>query len=301
MLAVRWQGRLLRVAMQLVGQTARLGAKAAVCRAAADKRRHEALTRIANAQGTVREGFDLHAEARGDLGELGYFGNRQLARQRDALGAQTPSSLDAGGVVRVHLRRNMQARAGNDLGEHARDAYILHDEGIGARLVGFARKRDGAIDLGRKHLDVERHIHAHAAQMRVIASGAQVVDGEVVGVSSGIELAQAKINGVGTGANRRAKAFGVARRSENLDSLFTLIDMLFHERSFLVDVALASKTTKHAQMDAFRRFATVLCCDAPSTRRAGLCYCLSAAASSPALSDATPWSYCCCIAATRAS
>ena len=213
-LARRRQLLALCAVAQLVGKPARLGAQAPVRRAAADHRGHEALARIAHAQGAVGERLDFQTEAGRNAGQVLNFCQGQLARERHAARAQLGGRLDAGCVVGVHLRGDMQARLGKRPGELGGHAHVLHDEGIGAGPVRLPRALQGAVDLRGQDGGVQRHVHAHAAQMRVVAGLAKGLKREVVGVAPCVERVQSQVDGIRPTCHRRVQRLCAPRRGK---------------------------------------------------------------------------------------
>ena len=219
MLAGGGQGFVLqRTIVQGVGQAACLSAATAVGRAPADHRRHEALPRIAHADGAVAEGLDLHTQLGGSRRKHGNLLERKLASERHALGAQLGGSAQALDIVRVHLCGNVQARALDGTHDFRSDARILHDEGVDPGSISLTRKLHGVGQLGRKHHRVKRQVDLHSAQMGVIAGLAQLIQAKVVGTVARVELPRAQVNRVGARTHGGMQASHVARRGEQLDA-----------------------------------------------------------------------------------
>ena len=86
-----------------IRQAARLRAQTAVGAAPADERREQALPRLADAQRTVHEALEVHAEA----AQLLDLRDAQLAGERNTRGAQLAGELDAPRPADVHLRRRV--------------------------------------------------------------------------------------------------------------------------------------------------------------------------------------------------
>ena len=122
------------ITMQFVGQPACLGAQSPVCRSTADHRRHQALTRVADAQSPVSETFDFHVEFRGERRKFGDFGYRELACQSDAFRSHSRCGLDPRCAVYVHLRRCMQLGMRHRALDCCCEPRILHDERVCARF-----------------------------------------------------------------------------------------------------------------------------------------------------------------------
>ncbi len=163
------------------------------------------------------ERLHLHAELAGRLREVRDLGEGQLARERDAARAEPGRGFDAGGVMGVHLGGDVQARLGQGARELCGHADVLHDERVGTGAVGLARGLERALELGGQHGRVERHVHARAAQMRVVARLGERGQREVVGAAAGVERLEAQVYRVGTGAHGGAEGLGVAGGREEFD------------------------------------------------------------------------------------
>ena len=209
----------LRHVMQCVRQAARLRAQAAIGRAPADERGHEALARIAHTQRTVGERLDFQAQLIADLRQMLDLGQRQLARERHARCPELGSGLHTRLVVRVHLRGDMQARLRQRSRKLGGDADILHDERIGAGAICLARRFHGAVDLAGQNGRVERNVDIHAAQMRESASIGERVDGEIVGATSRVERLKAQVNRVGATTHSGMEGSDAASRRQKLHFL----------------------------------------------------------------------------------
>ena len=121
--------------------------------------------------------------------------------------------------MRVHLRGYMQSRLGERARDLGCDADVLHDERIGAGAVRLAHRLERTRHLGGQHGGVERHVHAHAAQMRVRAGVCQRIEREVVGAATRVEGFEAEVHGVRPSAHGGTERRGVAGRREQFDGM----------------------------------------------------------------------------------
>ena len=185
-----------------VGKAACLRAGASVRRAPANHGAHKALSRIANAQGAVREALGFHIQAMRFFGDLGELSAAQLARQRYAFGAEFRRRSHAVNVMRVHLRRDMQARIGQRAPHFGGEPDILHDKGVYAASPCLAGKLERRRYFVGHNRDVEREVHANPAQVGEIARARQVVKGEVVCAATGIERIATQVHRIGSGRHR---------------------------------------------------------------------------------------------------
>ena len=200
--------------VQFVGQAARLRAQAAVGGAAPNHGGHEALAGIADAQRAMTERLDFDARLGTHLREMGDFLHGKLAGERDALGTHAGSGADAGGVARVHLRRNMQADVGKRAGYLARKTNVLNDERVGTCAPCLTSAFERAAHFARQHDDVQSDVDLHAPQMRVIARLLERGDGEVIGPAARVERLEPEIYRVRTSTHGGVKGAHVARRRQ---------------------------------------------------------------------------------------
>ena len=205
--------------MELVRQTASLGATAAVRRAASHHGRHKALAGIADAQGTMGEGFQLNVKLLGKLVQTGDLGQGKLASKRYAGSAQSGSRTQPILVMNVHLGGYVHLHIGHDARELDGDADILNDESVDAAAIRLSSKLQCIGKLGGKHHRVQRQVDLHAAQVRVVAGFCQVFEREVVGPSAGVEMPRTQVHRIGTGLHRSMQARHVAGRSQQLHFL----------------------------------------------------------------------------------
>ena len=143
--------------------------------------------------------------------------HRQFAGKRHAPRTQLGGRADARFVMRVHLRRDMKTDPGKRARQLGGDADILHDEGVGAGAVGLPRGLEGAIDLRGKHGGVERHVHAHAAQMGVVAGCGKRLDRKVLRAAAGVERVEAEVDRVGPSADGGMERRGASGGGEQFD------------------------------------------------------------------------------------
>ena len=214
-----------------VGQTTGLGAQTAIRAASADERGEQALTRLADAQRAV----DEHLEVNAELGKLGNLFDGKLAGKRDTRATQTRGKLDAAFAAHVHLRRGVQLELGQLTTQHGHEADVLHDGGIDSRFGGIRDHRKDIVHLAGKHEGVGREIDTGAAQMGVTTRSTQVVDVEVVGITTRVERTGTQIDGIGTGGKRRLERLAISRGGEQ----FRLSHRLVRHRMRIGREALA--------------------------------------------------------------
>ncbi len=218
MLARRGQVLSQGTVVQLVRKAACLSAAAAVGRTASHHGRHEALPRIADAQGAVGEAFQLHAQFLGQRAKHLQLFQGKLTRQGNALGAKGRRSTQTVFVVDVHLRGNVHFNIGNGTGQLDADADVLNDESIHAAAVRLTCQLQGILQFGGEHHRVQRKEHLHPAQMRVVATFGQAFQGEVVGTAACVEMASTQIHRIGPGTHCRMQASHVACRGQQLNA-----------------------------------------------------------------------------------
>ena len=132
----------------------------------------------------------------------------------------------------------MQARTGNTLREVLCQTDILNNESVCAGIISIAGEIKRVLKLGRQYLDVQRHINANSAQVRILARLTQIVDSEVVGVAASIELAQTEVHGAGAGIYSSSKALSVSRRRKQLNLLGHFISFVRCHSSEMAERAL---------------------------------------------------------------
>ena len=88
----------------------------------------------------MREALSFHIQAMRFFGDFGELSAAQLARQRYAFGAEFRRRPYAINVMRVHLRRDMQAHIGQRAPHFGGEPDILHDKGVYAASPCLAGK-----------------------------------------------------------------------------------------------------------------------------------------------------------------
>ena len=150
----------------------------------------------------MREAFGFHVQAMRLFGYFGELGAAQLARQRYAFGAEFRRRSHAVNVVRIHLRRDMQAGIGQRAPHFGGESDILHDKGVYAASPCLAGKLERRRDFVGHNRDVECEVHAHPAQMGEIACARQVVKGEIVCAAAGVERIATQVHRIGSSRHR---------------------------------------------------------------------------------------------------
>jgi hypothetical protein len=204
----------LAVDDQVVRHAARLRALAAIGGAAAPDLARQALARPAHAERAVHEDLELEV---GPLVDARDLLDRQLARQDRAHDPEPPRELAALGRRDRHLRRGVQRQPRHDLLREPRDAEVLHDRRVRARLVDpaqlLARERQLLLEDER----VERDVALHAAPVQLGHHCAEAVEREVGRASARVEsVLQPEVDRVGAVLDGGAQALEVAGRSEDL-------------------------------------------------------------------------------------
>ena len=179
-------------------QAAGLGTEPAVAAAAAHGGAEVTLTGDAHAERAVDEHLEFEAGVRGrlpngtDLFERQFPGQDRAGEPEVCQGAEPFRCHDRhlGGGVELHVRRGGADEGGN--------AQVLDDECIDTeRTCGLDEvDRQGQFLIGDQR--VQGQVHFDAPYMAVFDCFRQFLFREVPGVSSGIEVAGAQIDGVGT-------------------------------------------------------------------------------------------------------
>ena len=183
----------VRPAGKAVGQTAGLGARAAVAAAPPDDGGHLTLAAVTHAQRAVDKSFDLNGAFLADFGDLPA---RKLAREHRARHAEPCRFLNARERVQAHLRRGVQRHVGNDFLQRRQNAPILHQDRVHAALRRGARLRGKRGELAVGDERVERQIDLHAPQMAIRNRRAEFFVREVPRAAARVERAKAHIHGV---------------------------------------------------------------------------------------------------------
>jgi hypothetical protein len=163
----------------------------------------------------VQEGLDLHARDRGCPADLL---ERELPRQRHARKAQVAERLDAGPGVGGELGAGVQLQLREVAPGHPGDAQILDDDGIGPDVGERAQRLHQLVQLTVQHQGVQRHEDTprQGERARVPDQPVQLLEREVLGVGSGREPLQPKVDGVGPVLERRQPGLHAAGRREQL-------------------------------------------------------------------------------------
>ena len=186
-----------------VGQAAGLGAHAPVAAAAAHQAGKQALAGAGNAQRSMAEGLQFHAQTRA----LFDFRKGHFPRQHGAIKAVGAQVFHALPVVHGHLRAGMQRKARRQTTHTGGYAQILHNHGIRPRGGDFGNLLFQRRHLVFAHQRVERHMRAHAAGMTIGDRLLQAAFVEVVRAPTGVEQARAKVNRVRAVLNRGDERF----------------------------------------------------------------------------------------------
>ena len=153
----------LKSAAHGVFHAAGLGAHAAIAAAAAYKRRHVALPRMAEAQRSVDEYLRFYRRML--CYEL-YLLETQLARKDCTGKSHLGGRLDAGKVMDAHLGARVQRNIRHGLSQYAQEPEILHKDGVRAEIRYAPGKLDGLLHLPvadeRVHRDIDLAV-AYAA------------------------------------------------------------------------------------------------------------------------------------------
>ncbi len=198
---------------ELIGQAARLSAHAAVGRAArAVEAREQADSRVAEADRSVCEDLevDAHGRDRGDLVD------RELARERHAVGAAIPAPRGSARVVDVGLRGDVRLELGHEAAHLGEEPPVLDDEGVGPADGAGADELERLGHLGVLDDDVHRDVDPRAGEMGLTAGGLERRGREVVGLATGVEGAHAAVDGVRSGREGRREGLGSPSGGEEL-------------------------------------------------------------------------------------
>ena len=213
---VRNRHELALLVNELIRQAARLGAQAAVGRAPARQRAHHAHAGVAEAQRAVAEALELHAL----LGNARDLGQRQLARERHAVGAESSAPGDAASVVNVGLRRDVRLDLGPRAANLRKETPVLDDEGVCPQKPRAAHEPEHPRDLVGCHRDVHGNVDARPREVSAAARVAEARVVEVLRRAAGVEIvAEPAVDGVRAGGERRIEWFRSARRREQLDDV----------------------------------------------------------------------------------
>ena len=195
------EGQRARTGGVRVGQTAAVGALAAVAGPVLLHRGEKAEAGERVAEGAVDEHLDFAAAALRNGADVL---ERHLAGEDDAREAELLEREDAFEVVRDELCGGMELKAGEVPADHAGDAEVLNDEAIRPQLLEEGESLGGLRHLGVVEQRVEGDVDApgHASGARLPGEGqevAQLRGGEIDGLGARGEGVHAEIDGVRTG------------------------------------------------------------------------------------------------------
>ena len=199
-----------------IGQTAGLGALAAVAAAPADKRREQTLPRVRHAKRAVHEYLQLQlAFGKKALHiRLGAFARDDHARKAELLqlgGGKRIVARTLGAGVQLEIREcRVNGGGGTEIGD---------DERINAAKIGLLCHLNGAGKLAVGDQRVQREIGLGAKGVAKLHGLAHCVGGEVGGAQSRVEISSAEINGIRARIQRGGKRLGRARGSQELGEL----------------------------------------------------------------------------------
>ena len=196
---------LLAIDDHLIRHATRLCALAAIGAAFAQRFAREALARIGNTQRAMHEGLQRH---RAVLEAL-QFAQRQLTREHRLINVQLLRELQPLGRRDRHLRARVKSQVRREFLDHAREAEVLHDHGIHARVFEQLQLRRCIIQLTREDERVERRVSLHAMLMQEGHQRGQVRFGEIVCAQPRIEPRHAKEDRVRSIRDRCACALPV--------------------------------------------------------------------------------------------
>lgn len=190
-----------------VRQAAGLRAAAAVAAAAADHAAHQALARVADAERAVHERLDLDGRMGADMADLL---ERELAREHDAREAELRERFDALEAADRHLRARVERQVGHRLMGDTRDAEVLHEHGVGARLVEEAQVVPEGPHFLVCHDRVDRHVDGDLSQVCEVDGLAQRLAVEVTCVGARAEGIARQIDGIRAVLHRRNECLAAA-------------------------------------------------------------------------------------------
>ena len=176
-----------------VGQSARLGTRAAIAAALPQHRAHLALSRIAHAQCAVAEDLNLRPAPRAYLRDLIAI---QLPRQHHALHAQLGGGVRPAPREKAHLCAGVEGQVGDDLLCQRQKSPVLHEHRVHAHGVGAAQCLRRLRQLAIRHQRVQRQEYPHPAQMAVPHRRRKFLVGKIPRAPPRIERAEAHIHRV---------------------------------------------------------------------------------------------------------
>jgi len=200
----------------LVGLAAGIGAFASVAAAGVFRAAEEAEAAVTVAEAAVTEGFHFDIEAfNGGLNPTKFLGGK-LARDDNALETKIDRGENAGEIVDRELRGGVKANRREILANEARDAEILNDHGMNADPLEFGELKAEAREFGFFQKDIESDEDLHAIAAREGRELSQILESEVFGASSSIELLETKIDGVSAGLKSGKELFSSSCGSQDL-------------------------------------------------------------------------------------
>ena len=198
---------------RLAGQTAGLGAEAAVAAALAEHRAHIALAGHRHAQRAMHEGLHLEGGRADDLPDLLL---RALAGQHDAGKAHLLEHFGPLDVVHHHLGGAVQPKRRRAPAQQRRRARVLHDDRVDPRRAGGFGVGEKLRDLILAHDDIERQVDPDAPDVAAADGIRQMLQGKIFGAAAGVECPGAEIDRVRPAEDGRFKRRRVPGGREHL-------------------------------------------------------------------------------------
>ena len=195
----------LKSAAHGVFHAAGLGAHAAIAAAAAYKRRHIALPRMAEAQRSVDEYLRFYRRML--CYEL-YLLETQLARKDCTGESHLGRCLNAGKVMDAHLGARVQRNIRHGFFQNAQEPEILHKDGVRAEIRYAPGKLDGLLHLPVADERVHRDIDFAVAYAAVSDRLFKLLVAEIFCSASSVEYSKShihRIRAVLNGGNDRLR------------------------------------------------------------------------------------------------
>ena len=192
------------VVVGLEEAAAGLGAGAAVGRASAQVAGEQAQAGGRDAERAVHEGFQLDIGGSADALD---FGQRQLARQDDALEVVARQEVGAVGRADVHLGGGVQVQAGEVLAGQLDDAQVLDDDAVGADFFQILQQLVHAVGLALLEHGVDGDVYLFAQLVQAFGGGFELAEGEIGRAQAGVEVLEAEVDGVGAFADGGVEGF----------------------------------------------------------------------------------------------
>ena len=190
-----------------VGQTAHLGALAAVGATACGEQAGIAVAAVADAESAVDEGLEVGV---GRFADCPDFVERELACKHDAAESGVGEKARFLGVAGVTLGARVERYRRHVVAE---ERHILHDEGVDADAVKLTGEGHGVVDLVVVEDGVERDEHSDVEAVGIVDDGGDVGDA-VAGGGACAESRRAYVDGVGAVVDGRDGGGGVFGRCE---------------------------------------------------------------------------------------